>query len=43
LPEGSEHVVERYAYERDGRVRVAVENVGRGFRREFVLGAPSER
>jgi hypothetical protein len=24
-------------------VRVAVENVGRGFRREFVLGAPGER
>jgi molecular chaperone DnaK (HSP70) len=43
LPEGSEHVIERYAYERDGRVRVAVENVGRGFRREFVLGAPGER
>ena len=43
LPEGSEHVIERYAYERDGRVRVAVENVNRGFRREFVLGAPVER
>jgi molecular chaperone DnaK (HSP70) len=43
LPEGSEHVVERYAYERDGKVRVAVENVTRGFRREFVLGAPSAR
>jgi hypothetical protein len=41
LPEGAEHVVERYAYERDGRVRVAVENVGRNFRREFVLGAPA--
>jgi molecular chaperone DnaK (HSP70) len=43
LPEGSEHVVERYAYERDGRVRVLIENVGRGFRREFVLGAPDAR
>nr|PZN14418.1 MAG: hypothetical protein DIU78_26370 [Pseudomonadota bacterium] len=40
LPEGSEHVIERYAYERDGRVRVAVENPTRGFRREFVLGGP---
>lgn len=43
LREGSEHVVERYAYERDGKVRVAIENVTRGFRREFVLGAPSAR
>ena len=43
LPEGSEHVIERYAYGRDGKVRVAVENVTRGFRREFVLGAPSAR
>jgi molecular chaperone DnaK (HSP70) len=43
LPEGSEHVIERYAYERDGRVRVAIENVNRGFRREFVLGAPTAR
>jgi len=40
LPEGSEHVIERYAYERDGRVRVAVENLTRGFRHEFVLGGP---
>jgi molecular chaperone DnaK (HSP70) len=38
LREGSEHVVERYAYERDGQVRVAVENITRGFRREFLLG-----
>ncbi|HEY8945660.1 MAG TPA: Hsp70 family protein [Polyangiaceae bacterium] len=43
LPEGSEHVIERYAYDRDGRVRVAIENVNRNFRREFVLGAPSTR
>jgi hypothetical protein len=43
LPEGAEHIVERYAYGRDGKVRVAVENVTRGFRREFVLGAPSAR
>jgi hypothetical protein len=43
LPEGSEQIVERYAYGRDGKVRVAVENVTRGFRREFVLGAPPAR
>lgn len=43
LAEGSEHVIERYAYERDGKVRVAIENITRGFRREFVLGAPSAR
>jgi hypothetical protein len=43
LAEGSEHVIERYAYERDGKVRVAIENITRGFRREFVLGAPNAR
>jgi molecular chaperone DnaK (HSP70) len=43
LPEGAEHVIERYAYERDGRVRIAVENITRGFRREFVLGGPNGR
>lgn len=43
LAEGAEQIVERYAYGRDGKVRVAVENVTRGFRREFVLGAPSAR
>ncbi|MGC4091778.1 MAG: hypothetical protein QM756_28625 [Polyangiaceae bacterium] len=43
LAEGSEQVTERYAYERDGKVRVAIENTTRGFRREFVLGAPSAR
>jgi len=43
LPEGAEHIVERYAYDRDGKVRVAVENVNRGFLREFVLGAPLAR
>jgi len=43
LPEGSEHVIERYAYERDGRVRVAVENLSRNYRREFVLGSPGAR
>lgn len=43
LPEGSEHVIERYAYQRDGRVRVAIENAERNYRREFVLGAPSAR
>ncbi|HET9954261.1 MAG TPA: Hsp70 family protein [Polyangiaceae bacterium] len=43
LPEGAEQVVERYAYQRDGRVRVAIENETRGFRREFVLGSPGAR
>ncbi len=43
LPEGSEHVIERYAYERDGRVRIAVENLSRNFKREFVLGSPGMR
>jgi molecular chaperone DnaK (HSP70) len=43
LSEGSEHVIERYAYGRDGKVRIAVENVTRGFRSEFVLGAPNAR
>lgn len=43
LPEGSEHVIERYAYQRDGRVRVAIENTDRNYRREFFLGAPVSR
>jgi molecular chaperone DnaK (HSP70) len=43
LSEGSEHIVERYAYGRDGKVRVAIENTTRGFSREFVLGSPSAR
>lgn len=43
LPEGAEHIVERYAYGRDGKVRVAIENTTRGFSREFVLGAPNAR
>jgi hypothetical protein len=34
----SEHIVERYAYRRDGAVSVTIENQTRGYQRNFVLG-----